>query len=141
MKKPLPFLLAITMLSLCGFLGFFGFILWEGERDRKEKRSNLDRYYTREIESWFLSHYDILDGRSSGDGYKDSNDSIKKTEANMLKEGYDRAEIQQITFTAMSLADNRRKLLKQSEEAYAKEIERADREARKSREEAIKPTK
>lgn len=118
------------MLSVCGFLGFSGFLLWEGERDRKEKRDNLDKYYAREIESWFLVHYDILDGKiTNPDAYQNSNDSIKKTEMAMQKEGYDRAEIQQITFVAMDLADNRRKHLKQSEEALAKEIERADREA------------
>jgi len=126
------------MLSLCGFLGFSGFLLWEGESARKVKKANLDLYYIRDLRASYLMLYDICEeGKKST---RDYNEEIKKTEATMLKDGYDRAEIIQINHKALDEANAWRKSLKQSTEECAKEIERADREAERTRSGATQPT-
>ena len=71
---------------------------------------------------------------------RDYNEEIKKTEATMLKDGYDRAEIIQINHKALDEAKAWRKSLKQSAEECAKEIERADREAERTRSRATHTT-
>jgi hypothetical protein len=132
------FLQAITMLSICGFLGFSGFLLWEGENARKEKKTNLDLYYIRDLKACYMMSYDIYkEGKKST---RDYNEEIKKTEAIMLKDGYDRAEILQINQKAFDEAEAWSKYLKQSAEEYAKEIEHADRAAEQARSSATKPT-
>lgn len=127
MKRFFLFLQAITMLALCGFLGFAGFLLWEGESARNQKKVNLDKYYIRDLKTSYLMLYDICEeGKKST---RDYNEEIKKTEATMLKDGYDRAEIVQINLKAFDEANDWRKCLKKSAEEYAKEVERANHAA------------
>jgi hypothetical protein len=108
MRQFFLFSISIAILSICGLTGF---LVWKSDQSEKEKmitfkekRNHLDDYYSIEFRAAYSfaldatkpAHYETW-------GYK----WIEETEANMLKDGYDRAEINDMELRARRIIEER----------------------------------
>ena len=108
------FSLSLTLVCTCCFAGCF---LWKNEHTATQKRVSLDAYYYKELfdghrGSWYEWFHPELINRGWGSGH------IEETKANMLKDGYDRAQIKYMDEQASATA--------LQEEEAEKERERTD---------------
>ena len=94
MKNFFLFSLSIAILCICGTSGF---LLWKTNKTQneialvaKEKRARLDEYYDLEFRTSFSM---ILDAKKPMKDLIIGGQWRDEIEANMLKDGYDRAEI------------------------------------------------
>ncbi|NGX47976.1 MAG: hypothetical protein K1000chlam3_01362 [Chlamydiae bacterium] len=116
MKRFFLFSLSITLLCGCSFCGFK---LWKIERTKKEKiaasqrkKERLDEYYFSEFKIGYLM---VLDDSYSRIYRKEGRECIDQAKINMIQDGYNRAEIEEVKEKAMEKADDaieRRKMIK-----------------------------
>jgi len=101
MKRFFFFSLSTAILCACGMGGFF---LWKNHQTQKEKRARLDKYYYEQFEARFPISAEILSlSKSTEELIECLEYQAKSTQeivAEMIQDGYDRAEINEITSKA-----------------------------------------